>query len=1079
MPISDGYRAISGPWAEDGDRTDPTDTSLAAPVTIADGWGDEYSTDPSAGGVQPPRAVVNELLYRRDSALIDIRNYGVLPYDPLVDTVQGGVRQVAGRLFRATVAVGPSHGNAVSPTAEGQTLWEGISGTINAPSAPAAPQAVEGNGRLEWFWDCPLDGGAKITEFDLQTRSTGGWSASTVVAHPRRVISGLVNGLQYQARVRARNSEGMSDWSPVGSATPQGGVPAGGGQLGLLAAAGDGQVVLSWLTPDDGGLALGVFTVQWRSGSQSFGSSRQSTAQADANSAIVSGLSNGTAYEFRVRASNSAGAGAWSNIASASPAAVVPDVRIPGAPGTPSGLVSDGRIVWTWPPAKDNGGRISSYQSQWREFGEQWPSSQSTTSTAQRVLSGRTNGTTYQLRARAVNSAGTGPWSAAGQATPIGTVPDRVSRVFVTAGDGQLLLSWGVPEDNGAAISEYDVQISSSSSFPDDATTVDARVTSGTAYTRTGLSNGTTYYARVRAVNSRGDGPWSPTASAAPVAPPAPVQEAPDAPTGLSGETIKPQQIRWTWQIPADGTARITGFRFQWRNLTAGESWSTSARRQDVTVGTVLQTGLVAGNNYQGRVLAINSVGAGPWSTAVTATAGAAPDPAPVEVPGKVPSLAGASRQPQSILWTWGIPADGTSRITGFDIQLRRTGTQSDPARYDWSASTRVTGTSRLWTGLVAGRSYDARVRAVNANGTGAWSDIASANGGPSAPTVRDVTVTMSQSFRWPSGGYTSGTVELVGGAGGAASGGDFNIDIIGSPQGLWSDGTTIWVASFTSSTGSFNRLYAYTLATGARDANKDITLSGNTSARGLWSDGTTIWVSAWNVSSSNRLYAYTLATGARDANKDIALSRSVKGIGIWSDGTTMWVADGGDDRLYAFTLATGARDTNKEFNLASANAHASGLWSDGTTAWVPDRGDDRLYAYTLATGARDTNKEFNLASAHFESEGVWSDGATIWVVDRGNISATPHVELVFAYRLSDGAHIPNGIAGGAGGETSATIAGTKYAAAGGAAATTGATRRLALTAMTAGTTIALAIGAGGTGAPPGANGVARLRLAA
>ncbi len=1078
MPLSDGYKAITEAWANAGDRTDPTDEGIAQPITISEGFGEAYSEAPDEGGVQIPREVMNELLFRYDSAVLDVRKWGILPWDAAVDTLQGGMKQVAGVAYRALVDNGPTYSNAVSPTAAGQTVWEVVTGRQAKPSTPDMPTATSPDpGELLWVWNCPLDGGSVITGFQLRWRLRGGSWRTVSTSHPVLTVSGLTNGSTYEAQARATNAIGSSGWSATGSAIPSATLPEGGNSLALRANAGDGQVGLVWIEPYDGGATITRYEVQWRAADQSFDAARQQSETG--LSATVTGLTNGTVYSFRVRAVNAQGNSPWSNVVSATPAAVVPDVSVPGAPGVPSGVGSDGRIVWTWPPAKDNGGRISSYQSQWRKFGEQWPSSQSTTSTAQRTLSGVTNGTTYQLRARAVNSAGTGPWSAAGQATPLGGVPDRVSRVFVTAGDGRLTLQWGVPEDNGAAISEYDVQISSSSSFPDGASTVDARVTSGTAYTRTGLTNGTTYYCRVRAVNSRGDGPWSPTATGAPVAPTAPAQEKPDAPTGLSGETIKPQQIRWTWQIPADGTARITGFRFQWRNLTAGESWSTSARRQDVTVGTVLQSGLVAGNNYQARVLAINSVGAGPWSSAVTATAGAAPDPAPVEVPGKVPSLAGASRQPQSILWTWQIPADGTSRITGFDIQLRRTGTQSDPARYDWSASTRVTGTSRLWTGLVAGRSYDARVRAVNANGTGAWSDIASANGGPTAPTVRDVTVTMSQSFRWPSGGYTSGTVELVGGAGGAASGGDFNIDIIGSPQGLWSDGTTIWVASFTSSTGSFNRLYAYTLATGARDANKDITLSGNTSARGLWSDGTTIWVSAWNVSSSNRLYAYTLATGARDANKDIALSRSVKGIGIWSDGTTMWVADGGDDRLYAFTLATGARDTNKEFNLASANAHASGLWSDGTTAWVPDRGDDRLYAYTLATGARDTNKEFNLASAHFESEGVWSDGATIWVVDRGNISATPHVELVFAYRLSDGAHIPNGIAGGAGGETSATIAGTKYAAAGGAAATTGATRRLALTAMTAGTTIALAIGAGGTGAPPGANGVARLRLAA
>ena len=55
------------------------------------------------------------------------------------------------------------------------------------------------------------------------------------------------------------------------------------------------------------------------------------------------------------------------------------------------------------------------------------------------------------------------------------------------------------------------------------------------------------------------------------------------------------------------------------------------------------------------------------------------------------------------------------------------------------------------------------------------------------------------------------------------------------------------------------DKLYAYTLATGRRDTTKDVTLDAdNTGAQGLWSDGTTLWVSDFE---DNKLYAYTWPT--------------------------------------------------------------------------------------------------------------------------------------------------------------------------------------------------------------------------
>ena len=64
-------------------------------------------------------------------------------------------------------------------------------------------------------------------------------------------------------------------------------------------------------------------------------------------------------------------------------------------------------------------------------------------------------------------------------------------------------------------------------------------------------------------------------------------------------------------------------------------------------------------------------------------------------------------------------------------------------------------------------------------------------------------------------------------------------------PEGIWSDGVTMWVADDVD-----DKLYAYTLSSGERDADKDFnTLSGsrNGSPGGLWSDGESIYVSDWN----------------------------------------------------------------------------------------------------------------------------------------------------------------------------------------------------------------------------------------
>ena len=205
-----------------------------------------------------------------------------------------------------------------------------------------------------------------------------------------------------------------------------------------------------------------------------------------------------------------------------------------------------------------------------------------------------------------------------------------------------------------------------------------------------------------------------------------------------------------------------------------------------------------------------------------------------------------------------------------------------------------------------------------------------------------------------------------------------------GSPAGIWSDGTTMWVAD-----SSDDKIYAYNLSTKARDSAKDfITLedAGNDSPEGIWSDETTMWVAD---SSDDKIYAYNLSAKARDSAKDfntLDAAGNEGPAGIWSDGTTMWVADYSDEKIYAYNLSTKARDSAKDFNTLedAGNDSPEGIWSDETTMWVVDYSDDKIYAYNLSTKAWDFGKDFNTldAAGNEGPAGIWSDGTTMWVVD-------------------------------------------------------------------------------------------------
>ncbi|WP_454051461.1 fibronectin type III domain-containing protein [Cellulomonas sp. Marseille-Q8402] len=128
------------------------------------------------------------------------------------------------------------------------------------------------------------------------------------------------------------------------------------------------------------------------------------------------------------------------------------------------------------------------------------------------TVGGLVRNTAYVYFAGAHNAVGWGAWSPARSFTTSATVPDPQGAAPRGTGatPDALTFTWVAPATGGSPITTYDLQVSTSAAFGT-ASTVTTASLSGTV---TGLPPATTHYARVRARNAVGAGPWSPSAQA-------------------------------------------------------------------------------------------------------------------------------------------------------------------------------------------------------------------------------------------------------------------------------------------------------------------------------------------------------------------------------------------------------------------------------------------------------------------------------------------------------------------------------------------------------------------------------------
>ena len=438
----------------------------------------------------------------------------------------------------------------------------------------------------------------------------------------------------------------------------------------LTVTAGDARLDVSWTAPSDTGhSAITGYDVHYTSsatvGDDADGGTSDPAAgwtnaghSGTTASQALTGLFNGTAYRVRVRAKNAVGAGAWARD-TGTPAA---DAVAPSAPQNVAVTAGDAKLVLTWEaPASwgTHGAENGWFDAEWYAPNSAWTNvsvdgtafTPQTTDTSivftgVQLYAGDTlthtvvNGTAYRLRIRATTqepgtdgSLGShyrhSAWVTLSDNTPaVPTAPAAPTDLSVTAPGvaGWLRVTWTAPS---GPVTGYDVHYTSASA--DDVGNDDAAVDGGdpaaawvdaghdntaAAIVLTGLTVGTEYRVRVRAVNGGGDGAW---ARGTGTPPGAAVLPAPGSLTVRAGDG----RLDLSWNRPR---GQVTGWDVHYTSASMDDvgndddasgadpatAW-VAASRTGLTPTHAL-TGLTNGTAYRVRVRGVNAAGNGAWA---------------------------------------------------------------------------------------------------------------------------------------------------------------------------------------------------------------------------------------------------------------------------------------------------------------------------------------------------------------------------------------------------------------------------------------------------------------------------------
>lgn len=307
-----------------------------------------------------------------------------------------------------------------------------------------------------------------------------------------RLLRGFALGLLAPALALLSGCGGLG--SGYGNGGNGGGGNAPTAPTGLTATAANAQVNLNWNTSSG---ATGYYVKR----STSSGTEVQ-IASVATNSYTDNAVTNGGKYFYEVSAYNSYGQSANSAEVNATPLA-------PPPPAVPTGLAAtagNAQVALTW---NASSGATSYNVKRSTTTGGPYTKISSPTVT-NFTDTGLTNGTKYFYVVSAVNSSGESANSTEASATPQAPTspPAAPTGLQAIAGNAQVSLSWNA--SSGATSYHVKRSTTNGSGYTQIA------APTNTNYTDTGLTNGTTYYYVVSALNAAGESANSAQASATP-----------------------------------------------------------------------------------------------------------------------------------------------------------------------------------------------------------------------------------------------------------------------------------------------------------------------------------------------------------------------------------------------------------------------------------------------------------------------------------------------------------------------------------------------------------------------------------
>ena len=400
----------------------------------------------------------------------------------------------------------------------------------------------------------------------------------------------------------------------------------------LSAVAGDEQVTLTWTDPGDADLKSIEI--------QRTGSAARVVVAADTQTAVVTGLANGTAYTFTVKAVDTSwNVSAGKDIARTPVSAndVTPPLPVENLDATPG----NGQVTLTWLDPVD--ANLAYIQVTHNQTGGDLPRNYAA-GLQGATISLLVNGTAYTFTVRAVDGAGNLSEARSITETPDATVdstpPADVTDLAATEGLASVTLSWTEPADADL----HHIEITHDRLGGDDPVFVASGIG---AATLTGLANGTPHIFTVKTVDASGNRSAGATQTGTPSA----FADDTVAPANVGSleASVDIDEVTLTWTDPGD-----TDFHH------VAITWVPNGSVPRVVlagVETATITGLEGGTAYTFTVVAYDDKGNG--NTSTPATRAATPLARDTTAPGPVTPIGGTpGLGSMTLAWTDPVDAD-------------------------------------------------------------------------------------------------------------------------------------------------------------------------------------------------------------------------------------------------------------------------------------------------------------------------------------------------------------------------------------------------------------------------------------